>query len=79
MKLNDAVEVFGRLGYASVKGTLSATGVASESGTENSFSYGAGLSYAIDLKTSLNVDYMQYLSKDGAKVNGFTLGVGYKF
>lgn len=79
MKLNDAVEVFGRLGYASVKGTLSATGLGSDSGTDNSFSYGAGLSYAIDPKTSLNGDYMQYLSKDGAKVNGFTFGVGYKF
>jgi opacity protein-like surface antigen len=79
MKLNDAVEVFGRLGYASVKGTLYATGLGSDSGTDNSFSYGAGLSYAIDPKTSLNGDYMQYLSKDGAKVNGFTFGVGYKF
>ena len=79
MKLNDAVEVFGRLGYASVKGTLSATGLGSDSGTDNSFSYGAGLSYAIDPKMSLNGDYMQYLSKDGAKVNGFTFGVGYKF
>ena len=33
MKLNDAVEVFGRLGYASVKGTLSATGLGSDSVT----------------------------------------------
>jgi opacity protein-like surface antigen len=79
MKLSDAVEIFGRIGFSRVKGTISAAGEGSESGSESSISYGAGLSFAVNPKTSLNADYMQYLSKDGFKVNGFTFGVGFKF
>ncbi len=79
IKLNDSVEVFARAGFARVKGTVSAAGIGSETNSENSFSYGAGLSYAINPTAALNVDYMQYLSKDGFKVNGFTFGVGFKF
>jgi opacity protein-like surface antigen len=78
MKLNDAIEIFGRVGYARLKATATADGE-SDSTTVNGFSYGAGLSYAIDPKTSLNVDYMQYHNKGGVTINGFTLGVGYKF
>ncbi len=78
-KLNDQVELFGRVGFARVKGTISAAGFGSESDSDSSFSYGAGFSYAINPTTSLNADYMQYLSKDGFKVNGFTFGVGFKF
>lgn len=78
-KLNDNMEMFGRVGFARGKGTFSAIGVGSESSSANSFSYGAGLSYAIDPTTSLNADYMSYLNKDGFKANGFTFGVGFKF
>lgn len=78
-KLNENVEIFGRIGFARAKGTVSAIGVGSESSSANSFSYGAGLSYAINPTTSLNADYMSYLNKDRFKANGFTFGVGFKF
>lgn len=79
MKLSDAVEIFGRVGFSRVKGTFTDEGVGSESSSDSSFSYGAGLSFAVNPTTSLNADYMQYLSKDGVKINGFTFGVGFKF
>lgn len=78
-KLNDNVEIFGRVGIARVSGSVTATGFGTESGSDNGFSYGAGLSYAINPSTSLTADYMSYLNKDGAKINGFTFGVGFKF
>jgi outer membrane autotransporter protein len=78
VKLNDNIEVFGRVGYASTSATTF-DGASSNSGTSSSFSYGAGLSYAITPTISLNADYMQYLSKDKLTVNGFSFGVGYKF
>jgi opacity protein-like surface antigen len=78
-KLNDKVEIFGRVGYVHIQGTTSLVGYGSETNTENSFSFGAGFSYAINPTTSLNVDYMQYVNKDGFTVNGFTFGVGFKF
>jgi opacity protein-like surface antigen len=79
MKLNDAVEIFGRVGYSRLKITAPGDGGSDETTSESRFSYGAGLSYAIDPKMSLNVDYMQYQKKDGVTASGFTLGVGYKF
>lgn len=74
-KLKDSLEIFARAGYARVNGTTSAVGL----GSESSFSYGAGMSYAISPKTALTVDYMQYLNKDGQKVNGVTFGIGIMF
>lgn len=79
VKLSNDFEIFGRFGYASSKAEISLEGVGSESVSENSFSYGAGFNYAINTNVSLNIDYMQYVNKDGAKGSGYTLGVGYKF
>lgn len=78
-KLNERVEIFGRFGVARLKGTLTAAGYGTESDSDSGFSYGAGLSYAINPSTSINADYMSYMNKDGFKVNGFTFGVGFKF
>ncbi|MFM8576396.1 MAG: outer membrane beta-barrel protein [Limnohabitans sp.] len=80
-KLNDHLAIFARAGFIRAKSTTTTAtgGIGSVTGSENSFSYGAGMSYAISPKTALTVDYMQYLNKDGFKVNGFTLGVGFKF
>jgi opacity protein-like surface antigen len=69
---------FVRLGFAQLKGSISGYGQ-KYSGNESSFSYGMGFSYALNPKTSLNVDYMSYLDKNDGEVNGFTFGVGYKF
>lgn len=77
-KLNDSIEMFGRLGFARTKGTISVAGIGVDA-HESGFSYGWGLSYAINPTTSLNADYMSYLNKDRFKANGFTFGVGFKF
>lgn len=76
--LGPDLEGFVRLGFAQLKGSISGYGE-KWTANESSFSYGLGFSYALNQKTSLNVDYMTYLDKDDAKVNGFTFGVGYKF
>lgn len=78
MKLADNFEGFVRAGYASAKGTVSYNGQNS-SGSSNGFSYGLGVRYAFDKKTSLNVDYMSYVDKSDAKATGFTVGIGFKF
>ena len=77
-KLNDSMEIFGRVGFARSEGTFSGNG-GSASASENDVSYGFGMSYAINPSTSLNADYMSYLNKDGFKATGITLGVGFKF
>ncbi len=78
VKFTPELEGFVRAGFAQSKGTASLNGQSS-SASESGFSYGLGLSYALNPKTSLNVDYMSYLDKNNSTATGFTFGVGYKF
>lgn len=76
--ISPEVELFGRLGYASSKITVSVPGFAlSDSGS--SLSYGAGVSFKVAQNTSIVADYMSYYSKDGVKATGLSLGLGFKF
>lgn len=72
-------DVFGRVGYAHVSATVSASGFGSDSGSDSDLSYGIGASYHFDRNLSVNVDYMSYLNKSDYSAKGFTVGVGYKF
>lgn len=76
--ISPEVELFGRVGYASSKVTVSVPGYAG-SGSGNSASYGAGASFKVKQNTSVVVDYMSYYSKDGVKATGLSLGLGFKF
>jgi opacity protein-like surface antigen len=78
VKFSPELEGFVRAGFARSKGTASLSGQSS-SASETGFSYGLGMSYAVNPMTSLNVDYMSYLDKNDSKATGFTFGVGYKF
>jgi opacity protein-like surface antigen len=78
----DKVEVFGRLGWtrSKIKATANVGGAsASASESDSDFAYGAGVNFNINPRTYVGLDYMRYYSKDGAKVDGLTLGVGYRF
>ncbi len=78
IKFTPELEGFVRAGFAQSKGTFSGFGE-QYSAKESGFSYGLGMSYALNPKTSRNIDYMSYLDKNEVKVNGFTFGLGYKF
>lgn len=78
-KLSNRVELFARVGVVRLKGSVAYAGGGSESRTESGLSYGAGLGFAINKSTSVNFDYMQYLNKDDVQINGFTVGLGFKF
>lgn len=80
--ISDAFEVFGRLGYAHtrVRATASVAGFsASDSGSDSSVSYGLGANFNISPKMYVGVDYMRYFKKDDTKIDGFTIGLGYRF
>jgi len=79
LKLADSVELFGRAGFARIKGTAALAGVGSDADTETSFSFGAGLAYLINPRTRITADFMQYLNKDGFKANGYAIGLGFSF
>jgi opacity protein-like surface antigen len=74
------VEVFGRLGFLENKYEASAqSGNASNVSTQGSFAFGVGANYYFDKRTYVTGSYMNYHNKDGLKVNGLSIGVGYKF
>lgn len=68
-------EVFGRVGWAHTNVNLSTTGDVSSS----DFAYGAGVKYNITQRVNVGLDYTRLADKNGVKVDGVTLGVGYRF
>lgn len=77
-KLTQDLEVYGRLGYTNTTLKASAAGV-SASSTKDSGAYGVGLSYHITPAVYLSTDYTSYYEQSGDSVQGWTVGVGYKF
>jgi len=76
--LSNEFEVFGRLGFAQTKLKFSAVdGSSTDSGS--SFAYGLGANYYLDKKTYVTASYMSLYDKNSQKVDGFNVGVGYKF
>jgi attachment invasion locus protein len=74
MPVGDVFELFGRAGYVSTKLTLDG-----ESDREGSLAYGVGGSFKMTPALSLNVDYMIYHKKDDAKIDGYSVGLNYRF
>lgn len=72
--VSNEVEVFARLGYEKSNASIGAT-----SFSNSSFAYGLGGNYYMDKKTYVTASYMSHYSKDGFKINGLNIGVGYKF
>lgn len=72
--VSNEVEVFARLGYEKTNASYGATSISS-----SSFAYGLGGNYYMDKKTYVTASYMSHLNKDGLKINGLNIGVGYKF
>lgn len=74
------IEVFGRLGFLENKfSTNVKNNGATTTSTQGSFAYGVGANYYFDKRTYVSGTYMSYQNKDGFKVNGLSVGVGYKF
>lgn len=72
------VEVFGRLGYTSVRAKVSAAGF-SDSGTNSGFSYGIGANVNISPRMYVGADWMRYNKDDGVTTEGATISVGFRF
>jgi outer membrane autotransporter protein len=67
-------EVFARAGWARTNLNLSTGDVSS-----NNLAYGVGVKYNITPRMNVGLDYMRLADKDGVKVDGVTLGLGYHF
>lgn len=79
MNVSEDLEVFGRIGFAESKLNATLVGEFSNSDSDNDVSFGIGMKYGFSKSMYGVVDYMRYYNKDDVKVDGFTLGIGYKF
>jgi outer membrane autotransporter protein len=74
----DNFEVFGRLGWMQSRiRTTSAAGTVNDSSGD--FAWGLGVNYNLNPKTYVGVDYLRSYDKGNSKVDGVTIGVGYRF
>lgn len=71
-------EVFGRLGWVRTKLKASGNGF-TVSDSDNDFAYGLGVNYNFNPRTYAGIDYMRQYDKDGLKIDGWTINVGYRF
>ncbi len=80
-QVTDSIEVFGRVGYVSIKSDFTVPASPSNNISNNgtSPSWGLGTSMKFTDKIFGTLDWMQMYKKDGADVKGFGLSVGYKF
>ena len=71
------LELFARFGYTKAKVEFTEP---NDRYTESSgsTSWGLGGNYAIDKQLYLTASYMNFYKKDGVKIDGVNLGVGYK-
>lgn len=69
------VELYGRAGMAKSEVKFKGLGT----GNDTDFSYGAGVRLIPVGNFTLSADYMNYLNKGGARIEGYTLSLGYKF
>lgn len=78
LKLSDAFDLYGRIGFANTKLTVSVPGLSlSDSGGD--ISYGIGASVKITETIKATLDYMSYYRKDGITADGITFGLGFSF
>ncbi len=66
-------------GYTRGEITASVSGFGSASASESDVSFGLGSDISVSQRVSINLEYMNYLDKEGGEISGFSLGVAGKF
>lgn len=72
------LELFARLGYTQAKTKINWQG-GSSSDSDGSTSWGFGGNYTLDKNLYVTASYMNFYKEGSVKIDGFNLGVGYKF
>ncbi|MEZ5646907.1 MAG: outer membrane beta-barrel protein [Burkholderiaceae bacterium] len=69
------VELYGRVGMAQTEMEFKGLGKADD----DDVSYGGGIRLVPGKNLTFSLDYMNYYNKGGAKLDGYTLSVGFRF
>lgn len=77
-KVTEGFEVFARLGWA--RSEISASGLeASVSDDGSDFAYGLGVQFNVTKNAYVTGSYMRLYDKSDVKINGRSIGLGYRF
>jgi predicted porin len=76
--LNKDTSVFAKFGWNDWRTTAS-NSVASATSSYSDFAYGVGLNYQITQSTYLTTSWMSVYNKNSVKVDGFAIGMGYRY
>jgi opacity protein-like surface antigen len=80
VNIGENATLFARMGFTLVTGSTSISDSSfSGSSTDNSISYGIGMSYKLSETLSVNADYMNYYNSNSSNATGVALGIGFKF
>ncbi|MBD3648422.1 MAG: porin family protein [Pseudomonadales bacterium] len=63
------------LGYTRGEATASVSGFGSVSDSESDVSFGLGVDFDVSKTLTINFEYMNYLDKGGAEIDGFSIGI----
>lgn len=66
------------IGYSKGKLEASALGE-SESASESDLSFGVGADFSVAETVTINLEYMNYIDKDGGELSGFAVGIAKSF
>lgn len=66
-------------GYTRGEVSASIAGLGSTSETETDTSFGLGADVNVNQDITINIEYMNYFDKDGAEIDGFSIGLASKF
>lgn len=72
------ISAYGLVGYTNIEMKSSVAGF-SATGSEDDFSYGAGLDFALGKTVSLNLEWAKLISADNYEVEAVTLGANFMF
>jgi predicted porin len=76
--LNKDLSVFARVGWNDWQTTAS-NNLGSAQNSYSDFAYGVGLNYRITQSTYLTSSWMNVYNKNSVKVDGFAIGLGYRY
>jgi len=80
INIGEKATLFARMGFTLVQGYTSISDSSfKESETNNSISYGIGVSYKLNEILSVNADYMNYYNTNSSALPGLALGIGFRF
>lgn len=77
--VTDSFFPYAIVGYTRGEVTASISGFGSESESESDVSFGVGADVNVNQNIIINVEYMNYFDKDGAEIDGFSIGIASKF